>query len=861
MTLVGLDGADVTPRMAEEFTVRLSTEAEAERADAALARLTFEGEPVLSRTRRGSDLLVSCRVLTRVAADAQLHVHGAKRTIAFSDVFTEPRSGHGSASRIGEHRMLGQRHSWIWMVLAPETRLIWCLGDDLELPELLRRIGYEVRARPLAEVAAGEAPPPDAILIAGNAKAAMAAANKAAAAINPGGVVAVQVAGGPRVAPRRVARVVRALELATSPLAAALAELVARRLEREMRRTGLEVLKLRTGDRARAKYGLGRGGWLSRGRIPVGSIVIGRRERKASVVEVAGAEAALTLKRTLSPREVDVVGSGKMGMRLVDSQGEFHHLSIIAAETATGMRRAHAAIEAILGANPPAALRDRIIAPTCNGQVGPVEYLLEPHAFGRHAVWATNRLWDDCLEFLTALHHLPRQSNVTLERAWPNIDEAAEFIARVAGGHQLKLVEHLHHDITARIHGLPLGAGHGDFWSKNLMVRAGRLHAVLDWEWASGDSLPLIDLLDFRAQMALGARLGLPPGRNFTEVLWPLIRKGGDERVRRLAEATGTPTDADTLEGLVVAHWLLRTARAGLVLPQRVEDPVWIRDNVVEPLALLKKHHPTAAPDRPPSTSHRRLRAPLPTGETSRSEKSDVIVLAYHAVSEKWPCELAVTQRQLEAQVRLLIDRGFRAATFSEAVLAPSSSRMFAITFDDAYRSTFDLAYPILARLGIPATVFVPTAFPGRDSPMTWPEIEHWLDGPHERELLPVSWTQLSQLVEAGWEVGSHTHSHARLTQLDDDSLARELRTSRRECEAHLAWSCQTLAYPYGDDDPRVIKAAETAGYEAACTLSRRVKPAVPLHWPRIGVYRRDHPLRFRLKVSAAIRSARSAIG
>ncbi|MDP8910335.1 MAG: polysaccharide deacetylase family protein [Chloroflexota bacterium] len=750
------------------------------------------------------------------------------------------------------------------MVLAPETRLIWCLGDDDTLPDFLRMLGYEVLERPELLIPGSRGPAPDAILIAGDAKAAAATAKQAAAVIDPCGVVAVQVAGGPRVAPKRVARTVRALELAASPLAAVSAELAARRVAREMRRAGFEVMSMRTGDRSRANYGLGRG-WLRRRRLPLGSIVTGRHERRATVAEAAAAEAAPMLKRTLAPHEADVVQSGKLGIRLVDPQGDAHHLSIVAAETTVRMRRAQTALDAILAADPPAPLRDRIIAPSASGRVGPVDYVLEPYAPGAHPIWAGARLWEDCLEFLTALHCLPRQTpELALAPGWPNIDEAAEFLARVAGADQLKLVERLRREVTARTHGLPVGGGHGDFWSQNLMVHGGRLRAVVDWEWASTDSLPLLDLLDFWTEMGGGGRRGLPPGVGFTEVLWPLVRRGGDERLRRLAEATGTPTDTGTLEGLVMAHWLLRTARAGVSDPQRVEDPIWFRDNVMSPLALLTAQQQTQHAERSPAAAQRRLRVPMRSGDRFRSERpkpSEIIVLAYHAVSEEWPCELAVTPRQLEAQVRLLIERGFRGVTFSEAVLAPPSAPILAVTFDDAYRSTLDLAYPILSRLGIPATVFVPTAFPDGGSPMAWPGIEQWLGGRHERELLPMSWTQLSKLSEAGWEIGSHSHRHPRLTRLDDDSLARELTTSRNACERHLGISCRSLAYPYGDDDPRVIAAAHVAGYEAACTLSSHLGAPVPLRWPRIGVYRDDDALRFRLKVSPAMRRARSARG
>ena len=72
-----------------------------------------------------------------------------------------------------------------------------------------------------------------------------------------------------------------------------------------------------------------------------------------------------------------------------------------------------------------------------------------------------------------------------------------------------------------------------------------------------------------------------------------------------------------------------------------------------------------------------------------------MLVLTYHAVSEKWPAALSVIPDRLEWQLRTLLDRGYRGATFSEAVSAPPAPRTLAVTFDDAYRSVLRLAFPI----------------------------------------------------------------------------------------------------------------------------------------------------------------------
>jgi peptidoglycan/xylan/chitin deacetylase (PgdA/CDA1 family) len=237
----------------------------------------------------------------------------------------------------------------------------------------------------------------------------------------------------------------------------------------------------------------------------------------------------------------------------------------------------------------------------------------------------------------------------------------------------------------------------------------------------------------------------------------------------------------------------------------------------------------------------------------------DVLILGYHAVSERWPASLSIAPRHLEEHLRMLADRGFQGATFHEAVLRPPSRKTLAITFDDAYRSVIELALPIISRAGFKATVFAPTAFVGAEEPMAWPGIDHWRDTEYAGELVPMSWEELERLVEAGWEIGSHTHSHPRLPTLDDDALADELVRSRQVIENHLARPCPSLAYPYGDHDARVVEAARRAGYEAAGTLPARLtKPTGPLDRPRIVVTHPDNAHRFRWKVSPLARKVRA---
>ena len=236
---------------------------------------------------------------------------------------------------------------------------------------------------------------------------------------------------------------------------------------------------------------------------------------------------------------------------------------------------------------------------------------------------------------------------------------------------------------------------------------------------------------------------------------------------------------------------------------------------------------------------------------------ADVLVLCYHAVSERWPSDLAVTPDRLEEQLSLLARRGWRGARFREAVAAPPHSRTLAVTFDDAFRSVLDLALPVMSRLGLPGSVYAVSSFAESGEPLRWDGVEQWAGSEHAGELLGMGWDELGRLADEGWEVGSHTRTHPSLPSLGDDELREELGRSREECERGLGRPCDTIAYPYGDVDERVAEAARAAGYAAGGTLPSSVAGASALRFPRAGVYRGDAGWRFRLKVAGPVRALR----
>lgn len=240
----------------------------------------------------------------------------------------------------------------------------------------------------------------------------------------------------------------------------------------------------------------------------------------------------------------------------------------------------------------------------------------------------------------------------------------------------------------------------------------------------------------------------------------------------------------------------------------------------------------------------------------------DVLILCYHLVDPKCTDEMSVPPQRLRAQVGALLGRGYRPRTWTEAVGAEHrevGKRVLAVTFDDAFAGTYRYAAPVLAELGVPATVFAPSALVSAGRPLSWPGLErHALT---DAQRLPATWDQLRDLASEGWEVGSHSRTHPRLDRLADVDLAEELYGSRAECEDQLQRKCRSLAYPFGEAGARVRRVAGEAGYETAALLG--CQPTGPakgaglraLGLTRVGVYHGDTPLRLRLKTSPVART------
>jgi peptidoglycan/xylan/chitin deacetylase (PgdA/CDA1 family) len=134
---------------------------------------------------------------------------------------------------------------------------------------------------------------------------------------------------------------------------------------------------------------------------------------------------------------------------------------------------------------------------------------------------------------------------------------------------------------------------------------------------------------------------------------------------------------------------------------------------------------------------------------------------------------------------------------------------MFCLSFDDAHLSWRDVVVPILRELDVPATFFLTTGLVGRPGNLTWAD--------------------LRDLASAGYPIGSHTVTHQRLADQDDEAARREVRDSKREIEDELGVEVRDFAAPYGypavDFLDRDVHAVRDAGYRSFATTQRN-----PMH-------------------------------
>lgn len=204
-------------------------------------------------------------------------------------------------------------------------------------------------------------------------------------------------------------------------------------------------------------------------------------------------------------------------------------------------------------------------------------------------------------------------------------------------------------------------------------------------------------------------------------------------------------------------------------------------------------------------------------------------ILALHSIDDSGS-PISTRADELEATLDALEGSGHVVVPLSRLLGQPGHPDRIAITFDDGLASVAEEALPILASRGHVGAVFVTTSRVGSDN--AWPG---------QPRAIPrqacMGWGELEALLEAGWEVGSHSVHHPRLVGLGDDVLDGEIGGARAALTARLGPSAGALfATPYGAADERVLAAIGRHHRWGLGTRIAALDPATdhPLDLPRI---------------------------
>lgn len=184
------------------------------------------------------------------------------------------------------------------------------------------------------------------------------------------------------------------------------------------------------------------------------------------------------------------------------------------------------------------------------------------------------------------------------------------------------------------------------------------------------------------------------------------------------------------------------------------------------------------------------------------------VILQYHHISSRTPRSTSVTVDEFRAHMEYLRDHGFTVMPLPDVIRAlkegqPLPSKPAVITFDDAYISVFETAFPLLKEYGWPFTVFVPAGLVGSNPG------------------LYVSWGQLREMAAAGATLANHSVSHPyfleekpgesapqRLARIEQEVVEAEAKIQSETGQSH-----KLHAYPYGEYDPAIEGVLDRLGY------------------------------------------------
>jgi len=137
------------------------------------------------------------------------------------------------------------------------------------------------------------------------------------------------------------------------------------------------------------------------------------------------------------------------------------------------------------------------------------------------------------------------------------------------------------------------------------------------------------------------------------------------------------------------------------------------------------------------------------------------------------------------------------------------------ITIDDGYRSTYEIAYPILKEMDFPATLFLYTDFAGAGD--------------------AIKWSQAKKMAASGiMDIQPHSKSHPNMSLSKTSEskaeykkrILEEVNNPTRKINKYVKTPLHTFAYPYGDTNKMIINHLKKKGYDLGVTVQPGGNPA-----------------------------------
>lgn len=174
-------------------------------------------------------------------------------------------------------------------------------------------------------------------------------------------------------------------------------------------------------------------------------------------------------------------------------------------------------------------------------------------------------------------------------------------------------------------------------------------------------------------------------------------------------------------------------------------------------------------------------------------------IFMYHFVRDdtgnyEYP-ENMVKVNSLRKQVEFLKNNNFDIIYISDLENIHCYSKPVVLTFDDGWEDFYINAFPIFKEYNIKSTLYVITGLVGTPGYCNLDE--------------------LKELKESGIvDIQCHTVSHPRLATLSDNDIIKEIEDSKKYLKNNLDIEADTICYPYGSFNDRVINLSINSGYK-----------------------------------------------